>query len=417
MARSRCAWRLWAAMWGLSTWSCAGEPPRPEGRSVRTSSMSQTEMSAPVVGASVAARPPPAATSSVVGAPGDGTSPAPSAAPLPEASGPPAGSEPSARVHFVGRFDRTPPGPGATSTWSGTTFRARVEGTGATIRLDGAAGVYFEVRVDGVRERVFSTQRGPHAYRLFAGRPKAAYEVEVYRRNEAAAGKITYRGWDVDDGAIVPTPWPYRRRIEVLGDSITCGYGTEGPKGCTFSAATESAYVGYAAVAARALDASAHLICFSGKGLIQNYGGGTHEPMPTLYGRTLLHDDTDTWDFARYPADVVVVNLGTNDISAPLDHDAFVVAYVGLLTRVRRRQPGALIVAIRWAHWGQSRQHLISDAVANVDDDHLLEVPFRIDRDEGLGCDAHPSAQTHARLGAELAAAIEARLGTDAQGP
>jgi len=313
-------------------------------------------------------------------------------------------------VHFVGRFDRDPPGPGATSTWSGTAFHARVRGTGASIRLSGASGVYFEVRVDGERARVFSTQRGERSYSLFRGRSLATYEVEVYRRNEASAGKVTYQGFEVDGGELVPSPPPYARRIEVLGDSITCGYGTEGPKGCTFSHATESAYVSYAAVAARALNASAHLVCFSGKGLIQNYGGGKHEPMPQLYGRTLLHDKHDTWDFGHYPADVVVINLGTNDISAELEHDDFIEAYVSLLERARRLHPRALLVAIRWEHWGTSKQHLVSDAVKRFSDDRLLEIQFNIERDEGMGCDGHPSAETHGRLGKKLADLLRDRI-------
>lgn len=348
----------------------------------------------------------PAATAAVL-APSAAPTVATSAAPSPSASAEPAVLAP---VHFVGRFDRDPPGPGATSTWSGTAFHARVRGTGASLRLSGASGVFYEVRVDGERARVFSTQKGERSYPLFNGRPLATYDVEVYRRNEASAGKSTYRGFEVTGGELVPSPPPYAHRIEVLGDSITCGYGTEGPRGCHFSHATESAYVSYAAVAARELNASAHLVCFSGKGLIQNYGGGKHEPMPQLYGRTLLHDKRDTWDFGRYRADAVVINLGTNDISAELEHDDFIDAYVALLERARKLHPKAWLVAIRWEHWGTSKQHLVSDAVKRFADPRLLEIQFNIKRDEGMGCDAHPSAETHARLGKRLADLLRDRL-------
>lgn len=354
--------------------------------------------------------PPSVATSSPVAS----ATAAPTAAPVMSATPAPSAHttapEDLAPVHFVGRFDRDPPGPGATSTWSGTAFHARVRGTGASIRLSGASGVFYEVRVDGERARVFSTQRGERSYPLFNGRPLGTYDVEVYRRNEASAGKSTYQAFEVEGGELVPSPPPYAHRIEVLGDSITCGYGTEGPKGCHFSHATESAYVSYAAVAARELDAAAHLVCFSGKGLIQNYGGGKHEPMPQLYGRTLLHDKRDTWDFGRYTADAVVINLGTNDISAELEHDDFIDAYVALLKRARRLHPEALLVAIRWEHWGTSKQHLVSDAVKRFADPKLIEVQFNIKRDEGMGCDAHPSAETHARLGKKLADLLRDRL-------
>ncbi len=62
-------------------------------------------------------------------------------------------------------------------------------------------------------------------------------------------------------------PEPRQRRLLFIGDSITAGYGvlcndSVGP----FSPETESAFHAYAAVAARALEADAHVIAYSGKG-------------------------------------------------------------------------------------------------------------------------------------------------------
>ena len=93
---------------------------------------------------------------------------------------------------------------------------------------------------------------------------------------------------EVEGGAVVPSPWPYSHRIEFIGDSLTCGYGIEGAKAtCGFAGDPESAFSTYAMTASRDLDAAAHVICFSGKGVHQNYGGDLNEPMPVLYPRTL----------------------------------------------------------------------------------------------------------------------------------
>ncbi len=63
-------------------------------------------------------------------------------------------------------------------------------------------------------------------------------------------------------------PQPRDRRLLFIGDSITAGYGVLcNDTAAPFAAETESAYHTYAAVAARALDADAHVIAFSGKGV------------------------------------------------------------------------------------------------------------------------------------------------------
>lgn len=320
----------------------------------------------------------------------------------------------------MGRFEGT--GRGARSSWSGASLHTRVEGTGANLRLAGDEGIYFEVFVDGASERVFFTQEGERSYPLFAGKPRGTHEVVVYRRNEATAGVFTYLAFEpppavtaaasgATDWRLVPSPRPFRHRIEVLGDSITCGYGADGPEGCTFSNATESAYLTYAAIAARAVGAEAHLVCYSGKGLLQNYGGNRFEPMPELYGRTLLQDTAnDTWDFGRYRPEAVVINLGTNDISADFEDEDFIGAYLKLLRRVRRLHPEALIVAVRWKHWGPSKTALVREAVKRFGDDHTEELLFDVRKGEGHGCDKHPSRATHQRLGETLAQLLASHL-------
>ena len=62
-------------------------------------------------------------------------------------------------------------------------------------------------------------------------------------------------------------PLPRDRRLLFIGDSITAGYGVLcNDSAAPFTPDTESAYHTYAAVAARALNADAHVIAYSGKG-------------------------------------------------------------------------------------------------------------------------------------------------------
>ena len=317
-----------------------------------------------------------------------------------------------ALVHRVGRFDDSDPERPA-SSWSGTSFRTRIDGEELSVRLDGAAGVFFQIVVDGAPAGRFETGGGEASYPLVAGLGAGQHDVEIYRRNEGFFGDVRFLGFEPGGaGELVLSPSPYAYQLEFIGDSITCGYGVEGPdENCNFSGDTESAYVSYAAIAARALGASAHLIAYSGKGVHQNYGGDMTEPMPELYGRTLTQDPNLAWDFAAYVPDAVIVNLGTNDFSAPIQGADFVADYVALLGEIRGNYPNAAIFCVSWTGWGADNQAHVATAVQTFGDPGVHEVEFTIDAQDGWGCDYHPSVVTHQKLGAQLAEQITTTLG------
>jgi hypothetical protein len=317
------------------------------------------------------------------------------------------GAPAEAAFHLVGRYDaRT-----STASWSGSSVIATVNGPDVSVRLASVAGIWFEIVIDGVSTGRFVTTGGDGLYPLATGLSGGAHTVEIVRRNEGYFGTFSFVGFE-PASAIVPSVYPYEHRIELIGDSLTCGYGIEGPdEFCNFSAATESAYGTYALVAARELDAAAHLICYSGKGVHQNYGGDTQEPMPELYPRTFTGEQAVLWDPADFPAEVVVVNLGTNDFSAPLDDAAFVADYVALLETARQRHPSAYLLGITWAHWGAANEALVEDAVAMFADANSGTLGFSIDPADGLGCDYHTNTVTNQKLGVLLSETLRDRLG------
>lgn len=317
-------------------------------------------------------------------------------------------------VHFEGRFDLSMPNE-PEFTWSGTSIGTRFTGACQSIQvsLDGAKDVWFEIEIDGQSTGKFITTGGPASYPLAASLASATtHDVRIVRRDEGFFGNVRFVSFDATGCQQIESPVPHEHRIEYVGDSITCGYGIEGASAsCNFSGATENAYATYAAIAARNLDASAHFIAYSGKGVHQNYGGDMNEKMPELYLRTLTNDATSMYDFSLYEPELVVVNLGTNDFSAPLDHNAFVSDYVAFLGAIRARRPNATILCVTWAHWGASNEALVTQAVTTFGDPKVLTTEFAILSSEGLGCDSHPNLVTHARLGMELTAFLQAHLG------
>jgi hypothetical protein len=278
--------------------------------------------------------------------------------------------------------------------------------------MAGADGVFFQIVVDGMPTGTFVTSGGDGTYELASGLPRGIHDVEIHRRNEGFFGNSQFIEFVAVDGTLVESPSPYAHRMEFIGDSITCGYGIEGPdEFCNFTGDTESAYTTYAAIASRNVGAAAHLVACSGKGVFQNYGGDTNEPMPAIYDRTLTSDAMPVWDFQSFVPEAVVINLGTNDFSAPIQESDFVGAYVDLLTTVRGHYPMAAIFCVTWEHWGAQNQGYVSSAVTQFADANVHEVEFTIEAADGWGCDYHPSLATHAKLGALLTTELERTLG------
>src|SRR5204863_1993156 len=138
------------------------------------------------------------------------------------------------------------------------------------------------------------------------------------------------------------------RLIEVIGDSITCGYGNLGTLSDTDCYPTESHWDTYEAIAARALDAEVSTIAASGRGIVRNYDpNDTSARMPMFYPRAVANAPTPAWDFHVEP-NAVIINLGTNDISNNKGDpgDAFRDTYQLLLATVRAYYPHTYIVCI-----------------------------------------------------------------------
>jgi lysophospholipase L1-like esterase len=245
--------------------------------------------------------------------------------------------------------------------------------------------------------------------------------VELYRRTEAAEGESQLRGFDWAGGELLAPP-AVTRRLEVVGDSITCGYGVDGPDmNCGFSPATENHYLTYGALAARALGAELSTVAWSGKGVVCNYGDDAAscvDPLPTFYDRTLPGRADSTWEFTRFQPDAVVVNLGTNDFSTVMDPDqaTFEAGYRALLTRLRAAYPNAHILCtngpmLSGTDLATLRGYLTNVVTALADPKvSTFEIPPQ-DGTDGYGCDWHPSAARHQKVALVVEAALRAALG------
>lgn len=221
------------------------------------------------------------------------------------------------------------------------------------VKLKGSTQTYFQAFIDGKptvdtngRQAIFSSIGDTTIILASKLSKKQPHEVVLFKRTENLDNRpAEFMGFVLDDNAksLDAAPLYKSRKLEFLGNSITCAFGTESKsKDSKFSPETENSYLSYANVLARAFDADVNLVARSGRGVVRNYNErsmiSTREAtIPKLFSRMFDSDSTISWDFKRYTPNAVILNLGTNDYSTqPQPYKAlFIDRYLKLIAQVR----------------------------------------------------------------------------------
>jgi hypothetical protein len=356
---------------------------------------------------------------------------------MPVDPGPPA-------VQLVGRFDtRDPAGP--MSAWPGGRIIARFRGTRVSVRLREHQEAWmqggpseWDVVIDGVAEPKLVTDGSgmPQDYVLAEGLADGTHVVELYKRSEAQNGTTQFLGYDFGSGKLLPPPARKTRRLEIIGDSVSSGYGVEGIgtvcPGLGSAAKYENFHISMGALLGDMFDAEVAGTVFAGKGIAQNVWTSDKETMPVLFSRALPADATSVWDFSKFMVDVVIVMLGGNDFATgePVDQGpatpaAFDGAYSTFAATLRQHYPAAhLFLTVpppltdAEPPGNNTRTNVVAGVKAvtaerNAAGDtkvYALE-PTPGTEAEHTGCDGHGNPQFHQRVANEIAVEIRAKVG------
>lgn len=327
---------------------------------------------------------------------------------------------------------------------SGSGVEFRYTGKGLTLNLIGGSaaqlpdndGNYARIAVYVNDERVVDTQLATSQTEL-----KIAHSTEtttsvirIIKLSECAMSLVGIAPLEISEGEEICPTDAKARKIEFIGDSITCGYGVDDEDPLhPFKTATEDVTRAYAYKTAKALNADYSMFSTSGYGIISGYTGDPtvkmdNQLIPTFYESFGFSYDSMQdiptpmdipWDFASYTPDAIVINLGTNDDSYCQENAKrqaeYASAYVEFLKVVRKHNPDAMIFCVlglmgdRLYPWVCTAAE---DYTAQTGDDQITTVHLpEQDASVGYVSDYHPLESAHEKAANVLIAEIRSTMG------
>lgn len=242
----------------------------------------------------------------------------------------------------------------------GVSIRAKFEGEAIDLLMKDYGNSsrinYYNVIIDDGDPSVLQVSPDQEVYELARNLSAGEHTVEIFKRIESNSnsGKGEFLGFRLNEGGKIRPMAPRTHRIELIGNSITCGYGneisTDDPASYSYTTENSNAYNAWGAIAARTLDAEYMAVAYSGRGMTRNYSGASGETLPDMYLDTLPDDSASAaWKVSQYTPEVVVINLGTNDFSPGIDDldalkEAYYNDYMAFLDDLRGYYPQAAII-------------------------------------------------------------------------
>lgn len=321
------------------------------------------------------------------------------------------------KIQYTGRVDFTDAK--RPQFWApGVYITARFEGPYCEVKLTDEVRSdtnqnYVDISVDGVRQRRKLTD-STNTLLVADGLGKGPHTLVITKDTEAGIGYLRFEGLRCEK--LLPPPPRPKRRIEFIGNSITCGMGNDVevmPCGTGQWYDQHNAYLAYGPRTARALDAEWQLSSVSGIGLIHSCCGHT-KLMPDVFAQTNLEPKGPRWDFARYQPDVVTVCLGQND--GIQDSTAFCGAYVRFLGTLRQAYPKAKLICMN-SPMGNAeltavlRRYITGVVAATRAGGDANVDSFFFPGGYNGGCGAHPNMPEHELTATALTAYLRKTMG------
>jgi lysophospholipase L1-like esterase len=353
--------------------------------------------------------------------------------------------------------------------WAGVHATFKFTGGYCAVQLSDTGRDYYNVFIDGVLSKVAIAHGNDTTVVLAENLSKGPHTLLIQKRTEGEQGMTTLHefllapdgkiiqenkksssiiardksGSDVKLGANNPIK---KRRILFIGNSLTCGYGTESLSGKEdFFAATENCNKAFACILSRYFHADYTLIAHSGRGVVRNWGdpkkvsvGNMRDKMFNIFdepghakiaaemlansgnnsgSKGNLGDVADNkYDYASdsQKPDVAVINLGTNDFGTEPypDKKDFIEAYSQIVAAVRKMYGNIPIICIAPRVQGPCFDYVAEFVEGSSNNLHLAAI-FQdyCNNTTDLGASEHPNYEGQKKMAMLIAPYISTVTG------
>jgi lysophospholipase L1-like esterase len=271
------------------------------------------------------------------------------------------------RFRYEGRFDFADPD-APVVIWQASRISLDFDSDSLRLLFDDAKGQnFFNATVDDMTHIVAVNEGAAPVDASFENLGRGRHHLMLFKRTEATAGTVRFRGVDFGTAAHawIPHDPDYKLKMEFIGDSITVGACDEdGPTDQWLDHRTHNNALSYGALTAAAFDADYRNIAVSGMGVVT---GWSDLKAREVWNRIYPDPSSRLANLLSWKPRIVFINLGENDDSFPRAHqqpfpEHFTQGYVALVQAVRKAYPAAHIVLLRGGMWGGSHSEPLRTA-------------------------------------------------------
>lgn len=279
---------------------------------------------------------------------------------------------------------------------------------------------YVSLELDGKYiGRIRIGKGGIKSYPIPVSENKKIHHLSIYKATEAANGGVLFAG---TNAKLIPYTIPKKnKKIELIGDSITCGMGNDATEIPCYSGEwydQHNGYWAYGPIVARDLNADYVLSSVSGYGMYRNWNDEHIEEaiIPEVYENLYLNKDkSKPYDF-KFQPDLVSICLGTNDLSEgdgkkprlPFNEDKYVSNYIEFIKTVYKHAPKTRIVLLTSPMVSGEKNETLVRCLKKViqafenDKNHKPIALFQFKEMVPKGCGYHPDIADDKIMAAQL---------------